>query len=216
MASVIISCLSQKGGVGKSTLTRLIARSYAAAGWTVKICDFNTRQGSIMDWIAVRNRENVEPQIAAELYTQPTAMAREPYDLVVADGKPDSDQSSLEIARHSHVVVIPTGLTLDDLRPQVRFALELAEKGVAKERIVFVLNRTTDSEVALVEARNYLEANFGFRVARKDLLLRTGYQMAQNFGRAVSESKYPGLNDRAEEVAAEIVEVVNEFIRKAA
>jgi len=33
MAPVLISLLSQKGGVGWSTLARLIAREYANAGW---------------------------------------------------------------------------------------------------------------------------------------------------------------------------------------
>ncbi|WP_193371722.1 hypothetical protein [Polymorphum gilvum] len=37
--TLFIGTISQKGGVGKSTLARLIAREYALAGWNVKIAD---------------------------------------------------------------------------------------------------------------------------------------------------------------------------------
>lgn len=213
MAEIIIACLSQKGGVGKSTLARLIARTYAVAGWSVKICDFNTRQKTAVDWVASRMREGVEPSISAEPYNSPSAMRREPYDLVVADGRPDSDQTSLEIARSATLCVLATGLTLDDLKPQLMFANELVAKGVPKNRILFVLNKTTESEVAVSEARSYIQSATGYRVAQQDLTAKTGYQMAQNIGRAVSESKYPSLNDRADTLAAEIVECVNELTK---
>jgi len=213
MAEVIIACLSQKGGVGKSTLARLIARTYAAAGWTVKICDFNTRQKTSVDWVASRMADNVEPAIAAEPYNSPTAMRREPFDLIVADGRPDSDQSSLEIARVATLNVLATGLTLDDLRPQLLFANELVAKGVPRDRIMFVLNKTTESEVAVTEARQYIHDATGYIVAKQDLTAKTGYQMAQNIGRAVSESKYPSLNERADILAAEIIERVNQLLQ---
>jgi len=41
MTGMIIAIASQKGGVGKSTLARLIAREYAQAKWNVKIADLD-------------------------------------------------------------------------------------------------------------------------------------------------------------------------------
>jgi cellulose biosynthesis protein BcsQ len=35
--AALIGVISQKGGVGKSTIARLVAREYAAAGWQVRI-----------------------------------------------------------------------------------------------------------------------------------------------------------------------------------
>ncbi|SCW95555.1 ParA family protein [Ancylobacter rudongensis] len=209
MADLIIGCLSQKGGVGKSTIARLMARTYAAAGWSVKICDFNTRQKTSVDWCAMRAAQGVEPIIVAEPYNSPSSMKREPFDCVVADGRPDSDQSSLEIARAATLVVVPTGLTLDDLKPQLLFANELVAKGIARERIMFVLNKTTDSDLAVSEARQYILQGSLYLVAEQDLSAKTGYAMAQNTGRAPSESKYPSLNDKADTLAAEIVDRVN-------
>jgi chromosome partitioning protein len=43
--AVIIAMVSQKGGIGKSTLSRLIAREYANAGWSVKIADLDVGLG---------------------------------------------------------------------------------------------------------------------------------------------------------------------------
>ena len=36
--TVHIGMISQKGGVGKSTLSRLVAREYANAGWSGQDC----------------------------------------------------------------------------------------------------------------------------------------------------------------------------------
>jgi chromosome partitioning protein len=208
MADLIIACLSQKGGVGKSTLARLVARTYATSGWTVKICDFNTTQLTSQKWSRIRKNAGITPAIEAEAYLSPTRLRRENFNLVVADGRPDSDQSSLEIARVSDLVILPTGLALDDLEPQLAFAKELVSKDVDAGRILFVLNKTDDSQTALREARAYLE---GFAVARQDIVARNSYQRAQNHGQALSEvADYVGtLAERADLLAAEIVEHMN-------
>ncbi|PZR92273.1 MAG: hypothetical protein DI537_13885 [Stutzerimonas stutzeri] len=208
MADLVIACLSQKGGVGKSTIARLIARTYAVSGWSVKIADFNTRQLTSVRWAQTRKASGIEPEIAAEPAHAPSSLRREPVDLVVVDGRPDSDQSSLEIARIADLVIVPTGLPLDDLEPQLMFANELVEKGVPKERILFVLNKVTESKVAAVEARNYLRRATNFLIAEQHITAKTSYQKAQNHGRALSEVE--GLNtsrleESADLLAAEIV-----------
>jgi chromosome partitioning protein len=208
MADLIIACLSQKGGVGKSTLARLIARTYATAQWTVKIADFNTKQLTSVKWAEIRKQAGLEPVIDAAPFVQPTAMRREDYNLIVADGRPDSDQSSLDIALLSDLVVIPTGLPLDDLEPQLAFGMELIAKGVPKERIVFVLNKITESKSAVNAARDYLTTATGFYVARQEIAAKISYQRAQNHGYALSEvEKHVGkLEEVADLLAAEIVD----------
>lgn len=207
MPDLIIACLSQKGGVGKSTLARLIARTYAVAGWTVKICDFNTTQLTSAKWAKVRDKNQIEPHIAAESYTSPTALKRETCNLVVADGRPDSDQSSMDIARVADLIIVPTGLPIDDLEPQLMFANELVQKGIPKSKILFVLNKTTESRSAVAEARAYLQSATGFVVAEQDISAKTSYQRAQNHGYALSEvgSNVGTLEERADLLAAEIV-----------
>lgn len=208
MTELVIACLSQKGGVGKSTLARLVARTYAVHGWTVKIADFNTRQLTSVDWCTIRAESKIEPAIVGEPYNQPSRLRREPFDLVVADGRPDSDQSSMEIARVADLIIIPTGLPLDDLKPQLMFANELVVKGINKDRILFVLNKTTESKVAVAEARVFLRQAIDFAVAETHVTAKTSYQRAQNQGYALSEVQ--GLNtarleETADLLAAEIV-----------
>ncbi|TDW20433.1 chromosome partitioning protein [Rhizobium azibense] len=211
----IISCLSQKGGVGKSTLARLLARTYASADWSVKICDFNVNQLTSTDWVAIRMQAGVEPQIDAQPMTSTKKLKGEPYDLLVIDGKPDSDQTSLEAARISDLVVIPTGLSVDDLKPQAGFGNELVAKGVPRERIIFVLNKTTESDAATREAIMFIQAQ-GFQVADTDISTKNGYMLAQNVGLSIAETRYPSLNDRADTLAAELVAKLNSITEVAA
>jgi len=215
MSELVIACLSQKGGVGKSTLARLIARTYASAGWSVKIADFNTKQLTSVDWVGTRMKLGLEPVIHAEPYASVKNFKRENFDLIVADGKPDSDDTSLAIARIAQLIVIPTGLSTDDLKPQILFANELVQKGVPRDRIMIVLNKVTESEASVQEVRQILRST-GYQIAEYDLTAKTGYQKAQDAGRSVAETTFPTLNERADGLASEIVVKMNELSEKAA
>ncbi|MHC5722014.1 MAG: nucleotide-binding protein, partial [Nostoc sp.] len=92
--------MSQKGGVGKSTLARLIAREYAAAGWDVKIADLDISQGTSTDWKQRREVNGIQPEIAVEPFRTVAQALKHAsvYDLMVMDGPPHSMQGTLEIA----------------------------------------------------------------------------------------------------------------------
>lgn len=202
-----LAVLSQKGGVGKSTIARLMATAYAGAGWRVKIADFNTKQLDSVGWAGVRLKQNAQPKVQAEAFpnVRKALTQQTQYDLMVFDGKPSFDAITLDIARESDLVVIPTQVTLDDLDPQVKFAHELLSRGVERADILFVLNKTLDSAASVTDAKGYVEAA-GYRCAATDLPVKTGYQLAQNQGRAINESQYPSLNERADALAQEIID----------
>jgi hypothetical protein len=65
---VSIGICSQKGGVGKSTLARLIAREYASAKWNVKIADLDIGQGNSFNWQSRRLQHDIKPVIAVERF----------------------------------------------------------------------------------------------------------------------------------------------------
>lgn len=206
---ISVACLSQKGGVGKSTLSRLIARTYAQGGWSVKIADFNVKQKTSVDWAALRMAQKVQPEIAAEAFTEVAkAFKLSDIDLLVLDGKPDSDTQTISIAREANLVVIPTGVSADDLVPQIRFAQELKMRGVDSAKILFVLNKATESQAAINEAKRFIGAAL-FKVADTALPMKTAYVNAHNTGRALSETEYDSLNERAEALAQEIVNTLN-------
>jgi chromosome partitioning protein len=200
-----ISCLSQKGGVGKSTLSQLVGVSFAAAEWSVKIADFNLKQKTSVDWAAMRLEAKLKPALAAEGYSsvKQALLQQDLFDLMVIDGRPDSDVSSLEIAKTSDLIIIPTGVTLADLQPQVRFANELRSKGVPKARVWFAINKSIDSILSVMDAREFVRVA-GYEVFSTDIPMKTGYQHAQNAGKALTETAFPTLNERAQSLATEI------------
>ena len=51
---MVVGMISQKGGAGKRTLARLIAREYAITGWNVKIADLDVSEGTSFNWQARR------------------------------------------------------------------------------------------------------------------------------------------------------------------
>jgi chromosome partitioning protein len=214
--SLTIACLSQKGGVGKSTLARLIARTYAAGDWRVKIADFNVKQKTSVDWAAIRMSQAVAPEIAAEPFTDVSKALKLPdFDLVVFDGRPESDTQTLRLAQEADLIVIPCGVSTDDLLPQTRFAVELKMRGIEPNKMVFVLNKTTPSPAGVKEAKHFIAAA-GFQTVDAALPMQQAFINAHNVGRCVAETEYLTLNQKAEQLAQEIVERATTLTKAAA
>jgi chromosome partitioning protein len=208
----IVGVVSQKGGVGKSTVARLISREFSEQGWSVKIADLDVSQGTSVEWCRIRQHHAIEPYIRAESFGRVgQALAdADRFDLIVVDGAPHATSATLEIARRSDVVVIPTGLSLDDLRPSVLLAHELVQKGVSADRLLFVLTRVGDSVAAIEDARTFVQ-RAGYRVGSAELPERIGYQRAMDAGFAASETAHPSLNAKAIAVAQVIVDRLTEL-----
>jgi chromosome partitioning protein len=204
-----IGLVSQKGGVGKSTLARLVAREYAHAGWHVKIADLDISQGTSTDWKQRRERSGIKPDVAVEPFgtVSQALKVAQTYDLLLFDGPPHSMAGTLEIAQASDAVILPTGLSLDDLKPSILLAHELIEKSIPRYKLVFVLCRVGDRENEISEAKAYIK-KAGYEVLDGALPERTGYRLASDQGRAVSETTHPSLREKAERVAQSIVDFV--------
>ena len=193
----VIAFVSQKGGVGKSTLGRALAREAAAGGLTVKVADLDTQQGTAVDWHRQRLGAGIEPTVAVEAFrTAEQALAvADAFDLLVIDGPARTSKATLEIARVADLIVQPTGASADDLRPAVREFHALRQASVPAGKLVFALNRIgTDSEEA--EARSYI-AEAGYATLPGCLPERPAYRQAQNLGYAVTETRFTRLNERA-------------------
>ena len=207
--SVVLAVPSQKGGVGKSTIARGAAREYANAGWSVKIADLDISQGTSYDWHVRRLQQNLTPEIAVERFSTVEGALKSTahYDLTVFDGAPHSTAATLKMLEACTLAVLPTGLSLEDLKPQVLLAHELVKKGISKKKLVFALCRVGDSASLELSARDYIQ-QAGYKVLSGSLPEKLGYLKAAEEGRAVTETRFASLNQRASEMLQGIIDLV--------
>lgn len=196
--ALVIGVISQKGGVGKSTISRALATEYARNGWEVKIADFDLSQGTVTSWNADRMTMQVQPTVSVEQFSTIEKLKKvsNQYDLVVIDGAPASNRQTLSIAQFSDFLILPTKTTLDDLRPQVKLAHELVSEGIEEERISFVLSMVGKSQAEVEEAQKYIQqANYrciGI-IYQKDSI-----GQAHDQGRAANETPFKSVNDNVD------------------
>lgn len=208
--TTIIAFVSQKGGVGKSTLSRALAREAAANGLKVKIADLDTQQGTTIDWHRTRLDAGIVPEVAAEAFATASQALKQAgqYELLILDGPARTSKGTLEIARVADLVVQPTGASTDDLRPAIREFHALVKAGIPKTKLTFALNRIgTPAEEA--ETRAYI-AEAGYTVLSGCLLERPAYRKAQNMGHSVTETTYAGLKAKADALIQALIDKVGE------
>jgi chromosome partitioning protein len=207
---LVVAFISQKGGVGKSTLARALAREAVSSGLKVKVGDLDIDQATIIDWHKVRTQRAIEPVISVELFRSiaDAVKAAEQHDLLVIDGPAKASTSTTEIARKAQLIVQPTGAALDDLKPAIRVFHGLVKAGITHERLIFALNHiATDNEAE--EARAYLK-EAGYATLPGYLPERAAYRIAQNEGYVVTETRFASLKGRADMLIQALIDRVGE------
>jgi chromosome partitioning protein len=202
----IIGVVSQKGGVGKSTLCQLIAREAAIGGKSAKILDFDVKQMTSTDWVRARLERDLEPAIEVEPIKNINKALKhnKDYDIIVLDGAPGAPKRTAELMPACNLIILPTGASRADLVPTLALARRIAEMKLATDGPVFALCRImTAAEAA--EARATI-GNAGFETFVGELIERPGYRQAQNFGRSATETAFPSLNDKARLLARSILD----------
>ena len=194
---VVVAFVSQKGGVGKSTLARALAVVATSAHLKVKLADLDPLQRTLLMWMKRRNQKNVEPAVLVEGF----ANFDEAWDsaggddLLVVDAPGQVGQATLELARRADLLVQPTGPGLDDLHPAVLVFDALVNLGVSRERLVFAICRSlTESEEDA--ARAYLE-KAGYAVLPGSIPEKVAYREAHNRGQAFTEAEKEASDVRA-------------------
>ena len=193
---VVIALLSQKGGVGKSTLARAIATVAAQAGLRVRLIDLDPLQRTLVLWEKARRANDIWPEITIEaLATEegPAAAALTKDDLVILDLPGQMSQAALHAARRAHVVVQPTGPSLDDLQPATLVFDALVRCGIPRRRLVFALCRLL-TQAEEDTARAHLVAA-GYSVLPGAIPERVDYREALDQGRSLTEIRSRGLDE---------------------
>jgi chromosome partitioning protein len=99
----ILGLISQKGGVGKSTLARAIACEAQKAELTVKVADFDLQQGTFTKWHQRRLQSELSEIGSVEMFksVKSALEAADGFDLLIMDGEGRASEKTLEIAKVS-------------------------------------------------------------------------------------------------------------------
>ena len=119
--------MSQKGGVGKSTLARSTAVALACVGRKVLLADFDVEQGTCLRWQTQRQARRLEPAIDVTRFSKEKKLDRVSpgYDDVVIDTRGQHDGLSLDLAMAADVIFIPCSFSLDDVAPTLNVVASL-------------------------------------------------------------------------------------------
>ena len=160
---LIIALISQKGGVGKTTLAIHLATAFAAEGHQTLVVDLDP-QASAAEWKDARQTE--QPYVMAVpssrlAKTLETARTNE-ADVVILDTAPHSEGTALEAARSADLILVPCQPSIMDLRAMRKTADLIAH---LKKPIFAVLNEVAAQGTVADEAAKAITAQFDMAVA---------------------------------------------------
>lgn len=203
--AIILGLVSQKGGVGKSTLARAIAREACNSGWSVLIADLDTQQGTCTNWQRRRLNAKLTPTFSVQGFSsaKQALNTAENYDLLILDGAPRASKATLDIAQKAHLVIQPTGASIDDLDPAILLFHELVQNKIPKQKLVCALCRISTQSEATAAKEYIQEANH--TVLNGCTTEKSGYRIAQNQGKSITETSYPSLNEQADNLIQSII-----------
>jgi len=197
---LVASFVGQKGGVGKSALARVLAVAAARLAKNVLIADFDLEQLTCVEWSAARLRLGQLPEVEARAFKSMKKLRKtvDGFDLVVVDTRGLADELTDDVSKESDIVFLPTGTSMDDLRPTLGLARKISRK-TTPEKIILILSKIGRSERQVEEARAKIESA-GFSVLEPVWPQRDGLQAELDSGRAGSEVSNPHLRHSAEAI----------------
>jgi chromosome partitioning protein len=196
----IIAFISQKGGVGKSTLARALATEATKKKLKVLLADCDAQQTTSVEWVKWRKENKLAPLINSQVFSLVKDIwpLTKNYDLVIIDAPARTSQATKEIAQKADLVIQPVGASRDDLLPALREFNALKASGINKEKLLFVLNHLSTSAEVLATQEYLAESTYSFIPIY--LYERASYRQAQNEGKAITEVNYPSLKNQAQKL----------------
>ena len=182
MRDIVIA--SQKGGSGKTALTRNLAVAAVEEGQRVLILDLDP-QGSLRGWWQAPEADApvmlaVDPVPARLRDTLATATAH--FDLVLVDTPPAAPAWLTDVLAAADLVLVPVRPSPDDLRA---IGATLGALKTSRTPFTFVLSQTPRARIVEETAR--VLAQHG-RVAPVNIVARVAYAESGATGQGVSET----------------------------
>ena len=180
----IILVAAQKGGAGKTTLSRNLAVAAAADGKSVLCVDLDP-QGSLRGWWQAREDENpsmLEADPKPEALQQTLKAAAKVFDLAIIDTPPAAPVWLADAIGAADLVLIPVRPSPDDLRA---VGATISAVTAAKVPFIFVLSQAPRAKITEEAVR--VLAQHG-RVAPVNIAQRVIYAETGASGAGVIET----------------------------
>jgi len=200
----IIAFISQKGGVGKSTLSRAVATEAQKQKIKVFLADCDPQQQTSYEWTQWRKEKGL-PIIPSQVFRSVKEVwpLTKKYVLIIIDAPARASQATKEIAEKADLVIQPIGASRDDLIPAVKEFNALKKAGINSQKLLFVLIRLSTNKEA-ENIKDYL-ADTGYNYSSAYLYEKASYKQAQNEGKAISEVNYKTLRRQAKELIQDLL-----------
>jgi chromosome partitioning protein len=216
--SIIVSFVSNKGGVGKSTLARALAVEAVRDGSRVLLADVDEGQHTSFKWNARRKESGILPEIEVRAYERsPDGSAAEQafadgdnYDLLILDAGPRARAETRTIVEASHLIVLPTGVAADDREPMLELIEDIKQIGIPPERMVVVMCRSESPAQAALTSAAVKKA--GVPIVPTAITSVPGYAQAMNKGASITETDWDSYNAPARQVLKSLVKRLSEVV----
>ena len=199
----IIAFISQKGGVGKSTLARALAVEATRNKLKVLLADCDSQQATSQEW------SKIQGKVPCQVFQQVKDIwpyARQ-YELIIIDAPARTSQGTLEIAKRADLIIQPTGASRADLIPAVKEFNALKKASISPKKLLFVLTRlSTPAEAKAVQ--EYLRKT-GYAYSPFYIMEKASYKQVQNEGKSITQTKYQGLTRQAKELVSSLLDYLN-------
>lgn len=181
----VVAIISQKGGVGKTTIAVHLAVAAVQAGYTVALVDLDP-QATAAQWSDWRGGEN--PAVVAAPHARLTPTLKEAaesgVDLVIIDSPPAADSAAVAAAKAADLVIIPTRASAFDLHA-IRTTADLVK--VASKPGFALLNAVPPRATALIEEVATVIYSLGLSLVPLCLVERAAFRHAVLNGQTASE-----------------------------
>lgn len=196
----LISFISQKGGVGKSTLSQALA--YVASKKRIKIllADCDPQQASSYHWSQIKKQVNCQ---VFKTVKDVWPLANN-YDLIIIDGPARTSQATLEIAQKADLIIQPTGASRFDLVPAIKEFHALVKASIPKKKLLFVLSRVATKAEELAGQEFLKKASYN--CCPVAIYEKASYRQVQNEGKSITEVSYKNLKKQVRELVESLLE----------
>lgn len=216
---MIISSVSYKGGVGKSTIAQNLTIAFAKDGHKVILIDADESAAS-SKWAAVRAEKEIEPFIQVIPKLDPRDIIPsikrlyEDNEIIIIDSPPSLFPIVSKILLVSHIIIVPVapkgGSDIWVTQSFLERYEEVRQSSDQVGKAFFILNmfkNNVNLHKAFAEALDENEENFGVKKLNTILHERVAYGEANSKGLGVIEYIEQKSKSEIESLYSEIINI---------